>query len=74
MVKVVVSWVAGLGTVLGPLAGGLSDGQRREEILLGLYLREEFGLGLDLGLGSGQSSTARLLGGSDGSVRAREND
>lgn len=73
MVEVVVSWVAGLGTVLGSLAGRLSDGQRREEILLGLNLREEFGLGLDLRLGSGQSSTARLLGGSDGSARAREN-
>lgn len=71
MVEVVVSWIAGLGTVLGSLAGWLSDGQRREEILLGLYLREEFGLGLDLG--SGQSSTARLLGGPDGSVRAGEN-
>jgi hypothetical protein len=72
MVEVVVSWVAGLGTVLRSLAGGLSDGQRRKEILLGLYLREEFGLGLDLALGSGQSSTARLLGGPNGSVKARE--
>ena len=66
MVELVVSWVAGLGAIIGSLAGWFSDGQRREEIRLGLYLREELGLGLDLG--SGQGSTARLLGGPDGSV------
>lgn len=66
MVELVVSWVAGLGAIIGSLAGWFPHGQRREEIRLGLYLREELGLGL--GLGSWQGSTARLLGGSDGSV------
>jgi hypothetical protein len=70
MVEVVVSRVAGIGAVLGSLAGWLPHGQRREEVLFGLYLREELGLGLDLGLSSGQSSTAGLLGGPDGPVRA----
>jgi hypothetical protein len=68
MVEMVVSRVAGIGTVLGSLAGWLPHGQRREEVLFGLYLREELGLGLDLGLGCGQSSTAGLLGGPDGPV------
>jgi hypothetical protein len=68
MVEVVISRVAGISTILGSLAGWLFHWQRREEIRLGLYLREELGLGLDLGLGSGQCSTARLLGGPDGPV------
>jgi hypothetical protein len=53
MVEVVVSRVASIGTVLGSLAGWLPHGQRREEVLFGLDLREELGLGLDLGLGCG---------------------
>lgn len=53
MVEVVVSRVAGIGTVLGSLAGRLPHGQRREEVLFGLDLREELGLGFDLGLGCG---------------------
>lgn len=69
MVELVVSWVAGLGAILGSLTGWLSHGKRREEVRLGLYLREELGLGLHLG--SGQGSTARLLGGPDGSVGKR---
>lgn len=64
-----VSRVASIDTVLGSLAGWLPHGQRREKVLFGLYLREELGLRLDLGLGCGQSSTAGLLGGPDSPVR-----
>lgn len=57
-VVAVLSRVASLGTVLGPLAGWFSHGQGREE----------FRLCLDLGLRCGQCGPAGLLGWPDGPV------